>query len=163
MLRAGSPAYWVSRLIALPSVSRYIPGTSQRYLQMVPKTRLLTDIPLKPAPINTCQPTTHWLHPLASHPTNALAQEGESTMGLTYLNCCGGKSYSGPIPLTSDIQVNAVHRNGRHPSLVAKTEPTIWMMTCSTLTHPEDLKILIKEGIAKLCPPGIVAREYEAL
>ena len=37
------------------------------------------------------------------------------------------------------------------------------MMTCSTLTHPEDLKILIREGIAKLCPPSIVAREYEAL
>jgi hypothetical protein len=37
------------------------------------------------------------------------------------------------------------------------------MMTCSTLTHPEDLKILTREGIAKLCPPSIVAREYEAL
>ena len=37
------------------------------------------------------------------------------------------------------------------------------MMTCSSLNHPEDLKILIREGIAKLCPPGIVAREYEAL
>ncbi len=37
------------------------------------------------------------------------------------------------------------------------------MMTCSTLIHPEDLKILIREGIAKLCPPGIVAREYNAL
>ena len=29
-------------------------------------------------------------------------------------------------------------------------------MTCSTLTYPEDLKILIREGIAKLCPPDIV-------
>jgi hypothetical protein len=37
------------------------------------------------------------------------------------------------------------------------------MMTCSTLTYPEDLKIIIREGIAKLCPPGIVPREYEAL
>jgi len=36
-------------------------------------------------------------------------------------------------------------------------------MTCSTLTHPEDLKILIREGIAKICPPGIVAREYDSL
>ncbi len=37
------------------------------------------------------------------------------------------------------------------------------MMTCSTLTHPEDLKILIREGTAKLCSPVIVAREYDAL
>ncbi len=72
-------------------------------------------------------------------------------MGLTHLHCCEGKSYSGPISLSPEIQVNAVHCNGRHPSHVA------------TLTHPEDLKILIREGIAKLCPPGIVAREYDAL
>jgi hypothetical protein len=36
-------------------------------------------------------------------------------------------------------------------------------MTYSTITHPDDLKILIREGIAKLCPSGIVAREYESL
>ncbi len=90
-------------------------------------------------------------------------QEGESTLGLTHLNCCGGKSYSGPIPLTPDIQVNVIHCNGRHPSLVTGSESTILMMTCSTLTYPEDLKILINEGIAKLCPLGIVAREYDSL
>jgi hypothetical protein len=37
------------------------------------------------------------------------------------------------------------------------------MMTLSTLTYHEDLKILTREGIAKLCPPGIVAREYDSL
>ena len=37
------------------------------------------------------------------------------------------------------------------------------MMTYSTLAYPEDLKILIRENIAKLCPPGIVAREYDAI
>jgi hypothetical protein len=35
------------------------------------------------------------------------------------------------------------------------------MMTCSTLAYLEDLKIFIREGISKLCPPGIVAREYD--
>ncbi len=36
-------------------------------------------------------------------------------------------------------------------------------MTCSPLTFPEDLKLLLREGMAKLCPIGIVPREYEAL
>jgi len=42
-------------------------------------------------------------------------------------------------------------------------QTTIWMMTCAPLTFPEDLNILLKEGQAKLCPIGIVPREYEAL
>ncbi len=37
------------------------------------------------------------------------------------------------------------------------------MMTCAPLIVPEDLKLLLKKGMAKLCPPGIVPREYEAL
>ena len=37
------------------------------------------------------------------------------------------------------------------------------MMPCSPLTDPEDLKVLIREKITKICPPGNVLREYEAL
>jgi hypothetical protein len=37
------------------------------------------------------------------------------------------------------------------------------MITCAPLTFPEDLKLLLKEGLAKLCPIGIVPREYEEL
>ena len=37
------------------------------------------------------------------------------------------------------------------------------MMTCAPLTFPEDLKLLLNEGLAKLCPTCIVPREYEAL
>ncbi len=37
------------------------------------------------------------------------------------------------------------------------------MMTCAPLTFPEDMKLLLKEGLAKLCPIGIVPREYEVL
>ncbi len=37
------------------------------------------------------------------------------------------------------------------------------MMTYAPLTFPEDLKLLLEEGLAKLCPIGIVPREYEAL
>ena len=36
-------------------------------------------------------------------------------------------------------------------------------MTCAPLTFPKDLKLLLKEGLANLCPIGIVPREYEAL
>ncbi len=36
-------------------------------------------------------------------------------------------------------------------------------MTNTPLVQPEDFKLLLKEGIVKLCPPGIVAREYDLL
>ena len=49
-----------------------------------------------------------------------------------------------------------------HPSLDDGQQNVIWMMTCAPLTFPEDFKLLLKEGLAKLCPPGIVPREYEA-
>ena len=38
------------------------------------------------------------------------------------------------------------------------------MMTCAPLTFPEDLKLLLKEGLAKLvCPRVVVPPEYEAV
>jgi hypothetical protein len=37
------------------------------------------------------------------------------------------------------------------------------MMTYFTLAYPKDLKILIRKGISKLCPPGIGAREYDSI
>jgi hypothetical protein len=36
------------------------------------------------------------------------------------------------------------------------------MMTCSPLTIPESLKLLIREGMSKLCLPGLVPVTYEA-
>jgi len=36
-------------------------------------------------------------------------------------------------------------------------------MNCSLLAAPEDLKVLIRDRIAKLCPPGLVQAAYEAL
>jgi hypothetical protein len=50
-----------------------------------------------------------------------------------------------------------------HPSLDLGEQTIIWMITCAPLTVIEDLKVLLKEGLLKLCPPGIVPREYEAL
>ncbi len=59
--------------------------------------------------------------------------------------------------------MQVVHCNGMHPSLDSGGHAVILMMTCAPLTFPEDLKLLLKEGLAKLCPPSIVQREYEAL
>jgi hypothetical protein len=36
-------------------------------------------------------------------------------------------------------------------------------MTRSPLSAPEDFKVLIREGIFKLCPPELVPSSYEAL
>ena len=36
-------------------------------------------------------------------------------------------------------------------------------MTSALMTQPEDFKLLLREGITKLCPPGIVTREYNSL
>jgi hypothetical protein len=36
-------------------------------------------------------------------------------------------------------------------------------MTCSPLSTPEDLKVLLKEGTSKLCNPNHVQTAYEAL
>ena len=44
-------------------------------------------------------------------------QEGEATLGIVHLSCCEGRSYSGHIQLTPDVAVNAIHCNGRHPSI----------------------------------------------
>ena len=42
-------------------------------------------------------------------------------------------------------------------------QDTIWMMTCAPMSAPEDLKVLIKEALIKICPPALVPKEYEAL
>ena len=36
------------------------------------------------------------------------------------------------------------------------------MMTNAPLAQTEDFKLLLREGIAKLCPPGIVPKEYNS-
>jgi hypothetical protein len=89
---------------------------------------------------------------------------GETTMGIAHLGTCQGKSYSGPIRLNLEIMLHAAHcNNGLHPSLDPVEQTIMWIMTCAPLTVHEDLKVLLKEGLSKLCPPGIVPREYEAL
>ena len=91
------------------------------------------------------------------------SQEGETTLGIAHMKCCSGRSYSDQIQLTPEVSVNAIHCNGRHPSITGDGQLVIWMMTNAPLVQPEDFKILLKEGIAKLCPPGLVAKECDLL
>ena len=59
--------------------------------------------------------------------------------------------------------MQTVHCNGLHPSLEHGEQTVIWLMICAPLTYPDDIKLLLKEGITKLCSIGIMPREYEAL
>jgi len=77
-------------------------------------------------------------------------------MGISHLRCCEGKSYSGPLIVQPDTPVRAIHYNGRHPRLSEGDQDVIYLMTCIPLSAPEDLKVLIHEGISKLCPPDLV-------
>ena len=84
-------------------------------------------------------------------------------MGIAHLRACHGRSYFGPVKFTPKITVQAVHCDGMHPSLDSGGLTVNMMMISVSLTFLEDLKLLLKEELAKLCPIGIVPREYEAL
>jgi hypothetical protein len=75
-------------------------------------------------------------------------------MGIAHLGALHGKSYSGPIRLSLEIMTKAVHCNGQHPSLEHGEHTTLWMMTCAPLAVPEDLKVLVREGLSKSAPRG---------
>ena len=84
-------------------------------------------------------------------------------MEIAQLRYCEGQSYSGPLIVHPDTIVRAVHCNGRHPSLPEGDQDVIYLMPCTPLSATEELKVLIREGIPKLCPPDLVLPSYEAL
>ena len=57
----------------------------------------------------------------------------------------------------------ALQCNGLHPNPPAGDQEAIYLMTCSPLSTPEDLKVLIKEGISRLCTSDQVQASHEAL
>jgi len=52
-------------------------------------------------------------------------QEEENTLGIAHLRACQRRSYSGPIKLTPDISVQAVHCYGLHPGLDPRDQTVI--------------------------------------
>ena len=73
-------------------------------------------------------------------------QEGELALGIAHTDCCSGHSFSGTVNAMGSSPVHASHVNGRQPGHGMGQE-VIYMMTCSPLSHPEDLKPLIKTAI----------------
>ena len=73
-------------------------------------------------------------------------QEGELALGIAHTDCCSGHSFSGTVNAMGSSPVHASHVNGRQPGHGMGQE-VIYMMTCSPLSHPKDLKPLIKTAI----------------
>ncbi len=76
----------------------------------------------------------------------------EKALRISHLRNCEEKPYSGPLVVQPDTPIRAIHCNGRHPSLPEGDHNVTYLMTCIPLSAPEDLKVLIREGISKLCP-----------
>ena len=166
MPRAGSPTHWAPHLAAPPSGRIRIPDVKSLLHILTPKSGDCKDLPL---PSYNLSPTTsekqtsnRFYAPPTTRPCT-LVQEEEAALDITHMGRCVGKSYSGHIRLTPDLEVKAMHCHGRHPCMEDGAQDTIWMMTCAPLTSSEDLKVLIREGISKICPLGNVPSEYEAL
>ncbi len=90
-------------------------------------------------------------------------QAGERGLGIANLRCYEGKSYSSPLLAHPDIPIRVIHCNGRPPNLSEGDHDILYLMTCSLLSTPVYLKVIIREGISKLCPPELVPASYEAL
>ncbi len=88
-------------------------------------------------------------------------QEGENAFGLRNIGCCSRYSYSGTF-LARGVNLNAAHVNGRHP-VRGMGQELIYLMTCSPLSYPEDLKPMIHAAIKAITPPEESEEDYVSL
>ena len=162
--RAGSSASWGPRLATFQSGRRVCRDLwSLAWGRRIPRSPDQIRRPRAPATaghLAVYLPRTQGTH--CSLPSNA-SQEGTKAFGISDMGCCAGKSYTGAIQINPKVPVRVLHRNGLYPCLEVGAQDTIWMMTCASLTSREDLKVLVKEGLIKICPPALVPKEYEAL
>ncbi len=86
-------------------------------------------------------------------------QEGDLALGIAHIDYCSGASFSGTVCAKGTTPVHAVHVNGRQPG-AGLGHPVIYMMTCSPLPRPEDLKPLIRTTIHIVASPEDVDGEY---
>ena len=73
-------------------------------------------------------------------------------MGIAHVDCCSGYSYSGTVIAMGSSPVHASHVNGRQSGHGTGQE-VIYIMTCIPLSHPEDLKPLIRTAIQLVTSP----------
>ena len=67
-------------------------------------------------------------------------------MGIAHIDYCSRHSFSWTVNAMGSSTVHVSHNNGRQPGNNTGQE-VIYMMTCSPLSHPEDLKPLLKTAI----------------
>ena len=83
-------------------------------------------------------------------------------MGIAHVDCYSGYSFSWTVKVRESSPVHASHVNGRQPRHGMGQE-VIYMMTCSPLSHPEDLKPLIITAIQSVTSPEDFEDEYSSL
>jgi hypothetical protein len=90
------------------------------------------------------------------------SQEGEAALGIAQFDCCAVASFSGTINAMGDYLINSAHVNGRQPGQ-GLGQPIIYMMTHIPVSHPENLKPLIKTSIKLLTEEDQFDDEYAGL
>jgi hypothetical protein len=83
-------------------------------------------------------------------------------MGIAHVDCCSGHSFSGTVNVMGSAPVHASHVNGRHLGQ-GTCQEIICIMTCSPVSHLEDLKPFIKTTIQIITSPEDAEDEYAAL
>ena len=79
-------------------------------------------------------------------------------MGITNINCSSRYSYSG-IVYALGANINDAHVNGRHP-IHSMWQEVIYLMTCITLSSPEDIKPLLRIVTKVIRPPNLEEDRY---
>ena len=165
--RTGSPTHWVHRFPKVPpkgldnnhgQQSAHHPRALcplPKPCHMLPRCGRANStsplVPKQPAPPPWCAP-----------PPRVHTRRGPS-LGIAHLRCCHGKSYSGPLQIAS-TDARALHCNGLHVCVDERgIRLSIYLVTFAPLIPPEDLKVLVKKRISKICLPSNVSREYDSI
>ena len=90
-----------------------------------------------------------------------ITQEGEAALDITNLGYFSGYFYSSTVSAMGAL-IHAAHVHGRHPTRGLGQE-VIYMMTCSTLSNPEDMKLLLRGAITLITTANQAEDEYAAL
>ena len=149
MPRAGFPRCKVPRLDVYPSVHEEKPATKASNCNINTTSHGSHTTAKKILPL---LPSDQIHLPSDGMPyLDLYMQAGEASFGITNLNYCEGKSYSRTFHVHHNTTIRDVQCSRRHQSLLEGDKNVIYVMTCTPLTAPEDLKVCIKDRIAKLC------------
>ena len=126
--RAGSPSYSAPRLDPPPSGCEFLTADTQSPSSqpLTSKTKRGLNLSQNALFYGSCTPKNNKpFHGFSLPSPCPHVHMGENTLGIAHLSACQGKSYSGPIRLTPEITMQAVHCNNLHPSLDSRDHTTI--------------------------------------